>query len=228
MESLPRSHPVKQRCWIGQTKKYQSQEGLHGLEQEELDDAWLWVVGWRFGPAFVWVIIRNSSPHGAKKLDWRLFFRQKLWKSLPFTSAYYIEILGGKLAHFFAAEEISRPVETSMGFEAQGRLQVGWVQKNRGSWGVGSWADKGPSVWSKEFQGNFRKVLMGLPGDDDWGLWDYFAGMFLVFFRFNLTDLHSQMMSLANDGSNQVSQHEAKEKSSTSCRVDYISTGQSH
>ena len=47
MESSPRSHRVSSRCWVfslAQTK-IDPQEGLHGLEQEELDDAWLWV-GW--------------------------------------------------------------------------------------------------------------------------------------------------------------------------------------
>jgi len=60
--------------------------------------------------------------------------------------------LGAKLAHVFAAEEISRPVETSMGFEAQGRLQVGPARSK---------------CLKQEFQGNFWMVLMGLPGDDD-------------------------------------------------------------
>lgn len=143
----------------------------------------------------LWVIIRNSSSPRCKEIGLASFYQAKVVKVVAFCLSQLHRDFGGmKISVFFLGAKLA---QFFLWGDQPPRGDFHGIWSSREAAG---WADKGPSVWSKEFQGNFRMVLLGLPGDDDWGLWDYFAGMFLVFFRFNLTDLHSQMMSLANDG----------------------------
>ena len=73
----------------------------------------------------LWVIIRNSRSPGAQEIGLATFLQSKVVKVVTFCLSQLHRDFGRKTCPFFAAEEISRPVETSMGFEAQGRLQVG-------------------------------------------------------------------------------------------------------